>query len=116
MRFLLALLLATPLAAQETPYDGNYRPLYDSGTWDCKSVGQDGGALRIGAGKFFGVESTCSLRNATNVRDMDATLYDMTCEGEGDVWTRRVMIMEREGGIAMIYDGGIFSPLDRCGE
>ena len=112
--FLIGLLIvAQPAFAQS--YEGRYRPAGVSGEgWDCKNIGIDGGALAIANGAFFGVESRCSLANATAIRDMDATLFDMVCMGEGETWTRRVMLMSTQNGIAIIENGGEVSHLARC--
>lgn len=95
--------------------DGRYRPAGAGGEgWDCKSIGQDGGALAIANGAFLGVESRCSMQNPTALRDLDGMLFDMVCMGEGEAWTRRVIVMSTPNGIAMIENGGEVSYLARC--
>ena len=95
--------------------DGRYRPVGIVGeSWDCKSVGQDGGALAIANGAFLGVESRCSMQNPTALRRLDATLFDLVCHGPVEAWTRRVIIMRTPNGIAMIENGGEVSYLARC--
>jgi len=108
---LLALLVATPAAA----YDGLYRPdtTWAEG-WDCRTVGMDGGALAIQNGTFFGVENTCQLTNPVPVRDMDATLYDAICMGEGMENRERIMLLSTPGGRLTVIRGGFASTLVRC--
>lgn len=107
----LALISAPALAG---PYDGLYRPdspEYEG--WDCTSVGSDGGALAVKDGVFHGVESACELTNPVEVNGMSAMLYDATCSGEGEVWTKRMMLMLVPDGLAVIEDGFV-NLLRRC--
>ncbi|QBF34040.1 hypothetical protein [Thalassococcus sp. S3] len=111
---LLLLALGTAAQAGPYPYDGLYRPDADwAEGWDCQSVGIDGGALAVRGGQFFGVENTCTLSNPTQIRDMDATLYDATCTGEGMTSTERLMLMRLPDGLAVIRDGSV-AQLRRC--
>lgn len=117
MRFALLLcvmpLLAT--AAWAGPYDGRYRPDHPSGdTWDCKGIGQDGGAILLTSNIFFAVGSRCNLRDPVAVSGMDATLYQAICRAEGEPWQRRIMIMKTETGIAVIQSGARISLLRKC--
>ena len=44
-------------------------------------------------------EETCTLTNPVNVRDLDATLYDMTCRADYDSpMPGRVMILSQTRG------------------
>lgn len=101
--------LALPVAAQS--FDGVYRPKGSS--WDCTSIGSDGGALAIRDGVFYGVESACTLTKPTPVNGMSAMLYDAECNGEGESYGFRVMFMALGDGLAMIQDGAV-SELERC--
>lgn len=101
--------LATPLAAQE--FDGIYRPA--GSAWDCKSVGSDGGAMAVRDGMFYGVESACKLTNPTPVKGMRAVLFDAECEGEGETYGYRMMLMQLAGGIAVMTDG-YANEYERC--
>ena len=109
---LLALLLCIPSVALALPWDGIYR--LSEGA-DCDKVGQEGGALRIEEGVLTGVGSSCRMTEPVDVLDLDATLYVMDCEGEGQSWTERAMIMEAaEGdGIFILWRGYAFR-YDRC--
>ena len=113
-RFLLAALLAAPSLAPALPWDGTYRLSEDA---YCTRVGEEGGALRIEEGMFTGVGSTCRMTEPVDVLDLDATLYVMQCEGEGQEWTERAMLMKAaEGdGIFLIWQGYAFR-YDRCEE
>ena len=104
-------LLAAPAVAG--PFDGVYR---QTATSDCTHIGMDGGALQIADGVLTGVESSCQMLRPVNVRDMGATLYDMECEGEGDTWIDRALMMEAaDGGLIMVWRGYAFK-YDRCSE
>jgi hypothetical protein len=89
--------------AHTTPFDG----LYGFDGWSCKSeeLGMDGGALGVVDGYLHGLENTCELTNPTNVRGMDAILYDAVCSGEGMQSTERMMLMRYDGGIYLIRNG-----------
>ncbi|WP_299562663.1 hypothetical protein [uncultured Sulfitobacter sp.] len=102
-------------AAQAGPYDGRYRPLQEIGdSWDCKSIGVEGGAILITSGAFFTVGSRCALRNPTRVVGMDGTLYDAICRADAEPWQRRIMILKTETGIAVLQKGAHISYLRRC--
>ena len=111
---LLAALLTIPALARALPWDGTYRLSENA---DCDRVGQEGGTLRIEEGIFTGVGSTCRMTEPVDVLDLDATLYTMECEGEGEgqEWTERAMLMNTaEGdGIFLIWRGYAFR-YDRC--
>lgn len=93
------------------PYDGTYRLTNDG---DCAMVGEEGGALRIEDGIFYGVELQCRMTRPVNVIDMDAKLYTMQCSGEDVSWSERAMVMDSaHGGIIMIWDGYAFA-YSRC--
>lgn len=108
--FLLLAVSATSLAAG--PFDGLYRPDGLEG-WDCKSIGQDGGALSVQGDQFYGVENLCTLTNPTQVNGMSAILYDAECNGEGMSDSYRMMLMRVPEGLAVIQDGYV-NVLKRC--
>jgi len=91
-------------------FDGKYRL---NKSWDCTSVGSDGGAISIKGKKFFGVESFCAMTNPVKVRDFNATLYDLDCSGEGEKWNSRMMFMHKEGGIYIVQKGSV-GKWERC--
>jgi hypothetical protein len=111
--FLLAAALA-PSLASALPWDGTYRLGEDA---DCDRVGEEGGSLRIEEGVLQGVESTCRMTDAVDVLNLDATLYVMECEGEGQSWTERAMLMKAAEGdaIFLAWRGYVFR-YDRCPE
>ncbi|KEJ90584.1 hypothetical protein [Sulfitobacter donghicola] len=116
MRFFLPLLfIAIAVAAGAGPHDGRYRPDHPSGdSWDCKSIGKDGGAILLTSNLFFAVGSRCTLRDPVAVSGMDAVLYDAICRADGAPWHRRIMIMKTENGISVIQKGGRISMLRKC--
>lgn len=106
----LLVLVASPAFA----FDGLYRPDQPwAEGWDCQTVGMDGGALAVRDGKYYGVENTCELTNPTAIRGMDGILYDAVCSGEGMTETFRMMLMQVDGGLAVIRNGSV-STLKRC--
>jgi len=117
MRFAL-LLFAVSVMASATwagPYDGRYRPDHPSGdSWDCKSIGKEGGAVLLTSNIFFALGSRCTLRDPVAVSGMEATLYNAICRSDGAPWHRRIMIMRTDTGIAVIQKGARMSKLRKC--
>lgn len=116
MRFVLSLVFAaTAAAAWAGPYDGRYRPDHPSGdSWDCKTIGKDQGAVLLTSNIFFALGTRCTLRDGVAVAGMDATLYNAICRADGEPWQRRIMIMKRPDGIAVIQKGGHINLLRKC--
>lgn len=113
-RSLLPLLAALlPTAAGALPWDGTYL-LSEEAT--CDGTGEEG-TLRIAEGVLHGLESTCRMTEPTDILDLDATLYVMQCEGEGEEWTERAMLMKAAEGdaIFLAWRGYVFR-YDRCPE
>lgn len=109
--FLIAVAVAAgPLSAG--PFDGTYK---QTATSDCATVGVEGGAIRIERSIFYGVEAKCRMLNPVDIVNMDATLYEMQCTGEGETWTERAMLMTdaEQAGIYMIWNGYAFR-YQRC--
>lgn len=104
--YVIALILALPSTGLAQDFDGLYFPENQRG-WLCDepSLGQDGGALAIREGKLIGVENTCEMSNPVNVRDMDAALYDLTCQAEGETTSQRVLIARSDTGVIVLRDG-----------
>jgi hypothetical protein len=114
VRPLLLAAILIPQAALALPWDGTYRLSEEA---DCDRVGEEGGALRIAEGVLRGVDSTCRMTEPVDVLDLDATLYEMACEGEGQSWTERAMLMRAAEGeaIFLAWRGYVFR-YDRCPE
>ncbi len=116
-RTVLFLTLA-PGMALAGPWDGAYRQGSDT---DCTRFGVEGGAIRIQDNTFYGNEAICHMRQPVEVRNMNATLYDMYCEGylgeDGlppEPWEARMMMMRGpDEGLYMIWDGYAFQ-FERC--
>ena len=101
------LLLAGTALADTSRFDGTYA--IDPAAQGCV-VGEGdvpGAAIRIEGGQFCGVESVCQLANPTNIRDMDATLFDLQCEGEGTEWSERIMLMKMDDGSLLRVVNGL---------
>lgn len=117
MRLPLLILLLSVLAPAvwAGPFDGRYRPDTPGGeSWDCKTIGRDGGAILITSSLMFAVGSRCTLRDPKQVGGMDSTLYDAICRTDGAPWQRRVMIMKTETGVAVVQKGARISLLRKC--
>lgn len=101
-----------PAALSADTFDGVYKQTANS---ECALVGADGGSLKIEDNIFYGVEVECRMTSPIDVSDMDATLYEMQCTGEGSTWTERAMLMADadDEGIYMIWNGYAFR-YDRC--
>ena len=51
-------------------------------------------------------ESTCTIGNPVKIRDMNATLYDLVCEGDWGKRSGRIMFRRAEGsGEVIAVDG-----------
>ncbi len=70
--------------------------------------------IQIRRGVLSGTENDCRMTNPVEVRDMDATLYDLVCVGEGMEWEERAMIMRSARGVVIIRRG-YAQDFDRCG-
>ncbi|WP_090210424.1 hypothetical protein [Yoonia litorea] len=107
-----AALTIMPLALHAGPFDGTYKQTANA---ECALVGVDGGSLRIEDDIFYGVEVECRMTNPVMIEDMQATVFDMACIGEGSTWEERVIMMldAQDPGIYMIWDGYAFR-YERC--
>ncbi len=89
--------------ANAGPFDGKYRL---NKTWDCKNVGADGGAMRIGKGLFEAVDNTCKMSNPTKIRGMSGMLYDVECAGEGETFKERMLFIFQDHKLFILIDTG----------
>ena len=112
-----ALALAVlPLPALAGPFDGLYRPNYDwAKSWDCVSIGADGGALSVAGETLRAVDTTCTLSDPVEIRGMAAVLYDAACAGEGGANEGRIMLMAHDFGLYVIRDGFVLDWI-ACGD
>ena len=48
--------------------------------------------------------------NPVDITDMDATIYQMECSGEGQTWTERSIVLNdaEQAGIIMVWNGYAF--------
>lgn len=103
----LAALLALGLPAWAAGVDGVYK-LSDAS--DCTRIGEDGGALQIARGVFYGVGSQCRMINEVPIRNMNASLFDMMCSGEGAEWVERAMVMRgADEQLILVWNGYAFA-------
>jgi len=108
-------LLTSAAIAEEQlgSFDGIYRQVAGA---DCARIGEEGGALKVEDNTFIGVGSQCTMISPVSVRDMNAVLYDMECEGEDTHWVERVLFMKAaDAGLIMVWNGYAFK-YDNCSE
>lgn len=106
-RFLLAALAACLLPAPALAFDGTYGDT-------CVPDG-DNVPITIEGDRIFFYESQCRLTNPVMVRDMEgAVLFDMQCEGEGEVWTDRAFFQPGWDGALIFVSRGFARMLPRC--
>ena len=104
----LAIFGGTAVSALPVP-DGTY----EQGA--CTGEEASDGRVTVSGESVAFWESTCQATNPTNVRDMGgAVLYDMVCSGEGETWTRRMMLMQGPEGRLVIVRAGFASTYARC--
>ena len=85
---------------------------YDVGT--CGTTPSDLGVEVAGDTIAF-FESRCAMSNPVNVRDMGgAVLYDAVCTGEGESYTRRMMVMQGPDGRLVLVQAGFATTYARC--
>ena len=88
-----------------------------SGTYQIGGCAPDGIETRISiiGDRIEFIESICTLTNPVAVRGMaGATLYDAVCQGEGEAWNFRLMLMPAEGGGLILVDEGHADTYQRC--
>jgi hypothetical protein len=111
----LALLAPLPAAAQSLldRVQGLYYPP-NQGTWDCATLGMDGGAVGVQGQTLHGVENACTLTNAFPIPGMDAMMFDLECSGEGMTYDGgRVILVPTQTGLGIVRDGFVVNWL-RC--
>ncbi|WP_322895773.1 MULTISPECIES: hypothetical protein [unclassified Yoonia] len=104
-----AAIMICSVALADTPFEEVYLPLKaDPATWDCQNIGFEGGAVAIEGNWLIDVENACELTNPTDVRGMNAILYDGQCAAEGEEYVERIMLMEQaHGGVFVIRDASV---------
>jgi len=84
---------------------GLYFPV-GQGSWDCTTLGMDGGAVGVQGTTLHGVENACNLENAFPIPGMDAMMFDLTCTGEGQTYDGgKVILVPTETGLGLVRDG-----------
>lgn len=80
------------------------------GTWDCATLGMDGGAVGIVGTTLHGVENSCELVNPRPIEGRDGMAYDTSCSGEGMTYDGGlVVLMPTPNGLDIIRNGVQFS-------
>ena len=112
----LALVAALWPAAAATEGAARFEGDWTIGDPSACVVGEDSPnfAFRIRGVVFEGLETRCAMTNPVNIRGMEAVLFDMECEGEGDRWTHRSFMMIDQSGALVIINDGFLSVISRC--
>ncbi len=101
------------LAAQDISFDGLWRSNPNTA---CTAENGSGSALRIEDGTLHGVDNECRMTSPVPVRDMEAVLYDMECEGADGSFTERAMFLSAaDGGLYLVWNGYAFK-YEPCGD
>lgn len=104
----VAAICGAPGLALAQVADGTYE------VGQCTEAGSEGRVTVAGDTISFH-ESNCQLTYATNVREMaGAILYDAVCSGEGEAWTRRMMLMQGPSGRLVIVQPGFATTYQSC--
>ena len=114
-RILSICLALVPAAAMAQDY--SFEGLWRSDPAEaCVYTGEAGSALRIDETTLAGATATCEMSEPVNVNDMQAVLYNMTCEGGNETFDSRAMLMSAaDGGLYLVWDGYVFK-YDSCTE
>ncbi len=93
-------------AADANRFDGTYRIIADHEGCIVGEGDVTGAAFRISDGRYESIETLCTLANPTNIRDMDAMLFDMQCTSEGMEWSDRIfMMLMEDGSLVRVING-----------
>jgi hypothetical protein len=107
----VAALAALPQSAAAQSLLDRVQGLYyppNQGTWDCATVGMDGGALAVQGQTLQGLENACEMRNPFPIPGMDAMAFDLACTAEGMTHDGgRVILVPLEGGLGLVRDGSV---------
>ena len=112
----LAVVLAPASASGQSLIDrvqGLYFPP-GQGTWDCTTLGMDGGAVGIHGNTLHGVENACTLTSAFPLPGMDAMIFDLMCQGEGTTYDGgKIILIPTSSGLGHAWDGFV-TTWERC--
>ena len=64
--------------------------------------------------ELYNDESYCTLQSKTNVRGMNALLFDAMCSSEGEEYIQRVMLMKGYEKVIYIIQDGWVGEFNRC--
>lgn len=103
-----AVLWAAPVAAQSLDLDGVHRWLGSDPATACDTSVYNDGQMTIDGATVAFIETSCKLGDPVAIRDMpEGTLYDAVCNGEGDIWTERMLVYKTFDGIAILSRGAV---------
>ena len=112
LRHLSVTCALVPTLVSGGPFDGVYKQTANA---ECSLVGIDGGSVKVEDSIFYGVEMQCRMINPIDIRDMNATIFNMECSGSGQTWSERAIMMAdaETPGVYMIWNGYAFR-YQRC--
>lgn len=94
--------------------DGLYKPRgAEFSNWDCKSVGEDRGAISISGNVLTLTEEACTLSNPTSVDGTAAVSFDAACAVEGTEYEAKVSLQKTNFGVVFGGDG-FFEEWESC--
>ena len=64
--------------------------------------------------ELYNDESYCTCQSKTNVRGMNALLFDAMCSSEGEEYIQRVMLMKGYEKVIYIIQDGWVGEFNRC--
>lgn len=103
--------LSTSVAAQSF-YVGTW--IYDGG--DCAAPRYEGGNLQLSETELWGTENHCLMTNPIHIRDIDGILFDMECNGEGEIYTERQLFLNEQDGSLTTHSRGYTNNYQLCEE
>ena len=97
------------------PYLGaaeNFNGTYALKGYSCNDPGLFSRTIK--GEEFYNDESYCTLQSKTNVRGMNALLFDAKCSSEGEEYIQRVMLMKGYEKVIYIIQDGWVGEFLRC--
>ena len=100
---------ASPALAQSA-FEGRWAAIGTS----CNAQDTDNVPMEIMGTTVRFYESLCSLTNPVEIRDMNGQLFDLVCNGEGEQWTHRGLLLLNDDGSLVYSANGWTDTFRRC--
>ncbi|MBW6506569.1 MAG: hypothetical protein K0B00_07465 [Rhodobacteraceae bacterium] len=96
---LALMLILAPAAVAAQGFDGTYS------LGNCSQPGE--GTMVLAGATIIFYESACRLSNPTGLPGFDeAVMYDASCEGEGETWKDKMLLMPAlSDGLVVVWPG-----------